>query len=160
MSVCNILRNKNYIKLLVAFGCFFGIFNGMSIVLSYMLKPWFDDILPEAVSFVGGSPIISGIIGVAILGPMQRRSKVFKKWIVICMMGSCVAIALFYPLMETNSLVLVSLISAFNSFFLIPLVPIMLELGCELAFPVGEGTAVGFLFAMGNFSGFALGIFL
>ena len=54
---------------------------------------------------------------------------------------------------------MVSLISAFNSFFLIPLVPIMLELGCELAFPVGEGTAVGFLFAMGNFSGFVFGNF-
>ena len=36
----------------------------------------------------------------------------------------------------------------------------MLELGCELVFPVGEGTAVGFLFAMGNFSGFLLGNFL
>lgn len=73
------------------------------------------------------------------------------------MLGSSVAIALFYPLLETGSLALVSLISAFNSFFLIPLVPIMLELGCELIFPVGEGTAVGFLFAMGNFSGFVLG---
>lgn len=120
------LRNTNYIKLLIAFGCFFGIFNGMSIVLSYLLKPWFDDILPEAVSFVGGSPIISGIIGVSIIGPLQRRSKVYKKWIIICMLGSSVAIALFYPLLETNSLILVSLISAFNSFFLIPLVPIML----------------------------------
>ena len=157
VAICKILRNSNYIKLLVAFGCFFGVFNGMSIVLSYMLKPWFDDILPEAVSFVGGSPIISGIIGVMIIGPMQRRSKVFKKWIIFCMIGSSVAIALFYPLLETDSLALVSLISAFNSFFLIPLVPIMLELGCELAFPVGEGTAVGFLFAMGNFSGFVFG---
>jgi Na+/melibiose symporter-like transporter len=120
------LRNSNYIKLLIAFGCFFGIFNGMSIVLSYLLKPWFDDNLPEAVAFVGGSPIISGIIGVTIIGPLQRKSKVYKKWIITCMLGSSVAIALFYPLLETNSLVLVSLISAFNSFFLIPLVPIML----------------------------------
>jgi FLVCR family feline leukemia virus subgroup C receptor-related protein len=124
------LKNSNYIKLFIAFGCFFGIFNGMSIVLSYMLKPWFEDNLPEAVSFVGGSPIISGIIGVIILGPMQRRSGVFKKWIIVCMIGSSIAIALFYPLLETGSLVVASLISAFNSFFLIPLVPIMLELGC------------------------------
>jgi hypothetical protein len=75
-------------------------------------------------------------------------------------LGSLVAIALFYPLLETNSLLLSSLISAFNSFFLIPLVPIILELGCELIFPVGEGTAVGLLFAMGNFAGFLLGLFL
>jgi hypothetical protein len=93
------LKNPNYIKLLIAFGCFFGTFNAMSIVLSFMLKPWFDDILPKAVSFVGGSPIISGIIGVSIFGPLQRRSGVFKKWILICMTGSLVAIGLFYPLL-------------------------------------------------------------
>jgi FLVCR family feline leukemia virus subgroup C receptor-related protein len=159
VALKKMLKNWNYIKLLVAFGCFFGIFNGMSITLSYMLKPWFSDRLATAVSFVGGSPIISGIIGVSIIGPMQRKSGLYRKWILICMLGSSVAIALFYPLLETNSLVCASLVSAFNSFFLIPLVPIMLELGCELVFPVGEGTAVGFLFAMGNFSGFLLGIF-
>jgi len=67
---------------------------------------------------------------------------------------------LFYPLLETNSLALASLVSAYNSFFLIPRVPIMLELSCELAFPVGEGAAAGLLFAMGNFAGFILGLFL
>lgn len=36
----------------------------------------------------------------------------------------------------------------------------MLELGCELVFPVGEGSAVGLLFAVGNFGGFVLGLFL
>jgi FLVCR family feline leukemia virus subgroup C receptor-related protein len=151
------LKNSGYIKLLIAFGCFFGIFNGISITLSFMLKPWFNDFLPKAVSLVGGSPIISGIIGVIIIGPMQRKSGVYRKWILICMGGSSLAIALFYPILETDSVVLVSLISAFNSLFLIPLVPIMLELGCELVFPVGEGTAVGFLFAMGNLSGFLFG---
>ena len=99
MAICRTLKNTNYIKLLIAFGCFFGIFNAMSIVLSYMLKPWFDDILPKAVSFVGGSPIISGIIGVAIIGPMQMRSGVYKKWVIVCMVGSSIAIALFYPLL-------------------------------------------------------------
>ena len=33
----------------------------------------------------------------------------------------------------------------------------MLELGCELAYPVGEGTAVGLMFAVGNLFGFILG---
>lgn len=74
--------------------------------------------------------------------------------------GSLFATAIFYPLLLTDSLVVASFISAFNSFFLIPLVPIMLELGCELVFPVGEGSAVGLLFAVGNFGGFLLGLFL
>ena len=33
-------------------------------------------------------------------------------------------------------------------------------MGCELVFPVGEGSAVGLLFAVGNFGGFLLGVFL
>lgn len=67
---------------------------------------------------------------------------------------------LFYPLLLARNLVLASLISAINSFFLIPLVPIMLELGCELVFPVGEGSAVGLLFAVGNFGGFIMGLIM
>ena len=67
---------------------------------------------------------------------------------------------LFYPLMLVENLFLASLISAINSFFLIPLVPIMLELGCELVFPVGEGSDVGILFAIGNYVGFVLGLVL
>lgn len=110
----------------------------MSIVLSYLIEPWFGgDDLPFAVAAVGGSPVISGIIGVIILGPIQRKEGKFKKWILVCMsgkyyiiLGSLIAIILFYPLLQTSSLFLASFISAFNSFFLIPLVPIMLELGC------------------------------
>ena len=75
-------------------------------------------------------------------------------------LGSSAAITLFYPCLMTNSLAIVALISAINSFFLIPLVPIMLEMGCELVFPVGEGAAVGLLFAIGNFFGFVFGFFM
>ena len=80
--------------------------------------------------------------------------------IVYINIGSLFATAIFYPLLLPEILAVASFISAFNSFFLIPLVPIMLELGCELVFPVGEGSAVGLLFAVGNFGGFLLGLFL
>jgi Na+/melibiose symporter-like transporter len=84
----SLIKNKDYILLLFAFGCYFGIFNGLSIILSYLLNPWFHDNLAAAVGYVGGSPVVSGIIGVIILGPLQRKSKKFKKWIVICMIGN------------------------------------------------------------------------
>jgi len=92
------LRNSNYIKLMVAFGCFFGIFNGLSITLAFILKPWFPN-TSTATAYVGGSPIISGIIGVVIIGPMQRKSMEYRKWVIICMCGSSLAIALFYPML-------------------------------------------------------------
>ena len=147
---------KDFMLLLVAFGLYFGVFNAIAIILGFMLQPWFGK-NAMATTLVGSSPIISGIIGVIILGPLQRKSRKFKKWIVICMLGSTSAMILFYPMLETNQIAVATVISAYNSFFLIPLVPIMLELGCELAYPVGEGTAVGLLFAVGNLFGFCFG---
>ena len=98
LAIKKIVTNGNYMKLLLAFGCYFGIFNGVSIVLSFLIKPWFDgDGLATAAAAVGGSPIISGILGVMIIGPIQRKSGMFKKWILICMGGSTLAIILFYP---------------------------------------------------------------
>lgn len=87
IALAKLFRNRNFVLLLVAFGCYFGIFNGLSIILSYLLKPWFSGNLALAVGFVGGSPVVSGIIGVMVIGPMQRKSKKFKKFILICMVG-------------------------------------------------------------------------
>lgn len=89
IAIPKMLKNRNFILLLVCFGCYFGIFNALSIVLSFLVKPFFDGkvSLPMAVAAVGGSPVLSGIIGVMVLGPMQRKEKVYKKWIVICMSG-------------------------------------------------------------------------
>ena len=88
IAIPKLFKNGNYVLLLFAFGCYFGIFNGISIILSYLLEPWFGgDDLPLAVGAVGGSPIISGIIGVMILGPIQRKSGEFKKYIIFCMLG-------------------------------------------------------------------------
>ena len=68
---------------------YFGIFNAISLTLSYLIEPFFSgDSLPFAVAAVGGSPVISGIIGVIVLGPKQRKEGKFKKWIIICMGGT------------------------------------------------------------------------
>ena len=88
-AIQRLFKNKDYLYLLIAFGLYFGIFNGLSVVLSFLIEPWFGgDDLPIAVGAVGGLPIVSGIIGVIVIGPMQRKSGVFKKWIMYCMLGN------------------------------------------------------------------------
>lgn len=86
-AVGKLLRNKNYLLLLTAFGLYFGLFNAISITLSFLLEPWFGN-NSMTVTLVGGAPVISGMIGVFVLGPIQRKSGVFKKWIIICMIGN------------------------------------------------------------------------
>ena len=116
--------------------------------------------IPVSVAIIIGSQVVCGVLGVLILGPLQRKSGTFKIWIIVCMCGSIACLGTLYPMLQTYSLLLVSLISALNSFFLIPLVPMMLELACEEAFPVGEGFAVGLLYAGNNLLGFIFGTIL
>lgn len=74
--------------MMFAFMLYFGIFNAISLTLSYLLEPFFEsETLTLTVAVVGGSPVISGIIGVIILGSKQRKQGKFKKWIIICMSG-------------------------------------------------------------------------
>lgn len=88
-AIPKMFTNRNYLLLLFVFMLYFGIFNAISLTLSYLIEPFFSgDSLPLAVAAVGGSPVISGIIGVVVLGPRQRKSGKFKKWIVICMAGN------------------------------------------------------------------------
>lgn len=96
IAIPKMLKNKNYLLLISAFGCYFGIFNAISIILSFLIKPFFTGNLPLAAAAVGGSPVISGIIGVMVLGPMQRKQGVFKKWIVICMSGNLYQLYRFF----------------------------------------------------------------
>lgn len=97
-AIKQLIKNKNYILLLFAFGLYFGLFNAISITLSQLLKPWFgNDSL--AVALVGGAPVVSGILGVVVIGGFQRRSGVYRKWIIMCMLGSCLAVIIFYPML-------------------------------------------------------------
>jgi hypothetical protein len=37
IAIPKLLKNKNYMFMLIGFGCFFGIFNGLSVVLSFLV---------------------------------------------------------------------------------------------------------------------------
>lgn len=62
---------------------------------------------------------------------------------------ACVAFAL-----DTRTFWAIIIIVAFVGFFFIPQLPIILELGCELAYPIGEASSSGFLLAGGQLLGF------
>jgi hypothetical protein len=41
VAIPKMLKNQNFLLLLITFGCYFGIFNAISIILSYLIKPFF-----------------------------------------------------------------------------------------------------------------------
>jgi hypothetical protein len=61
----------------------------------------------------------------------------------------CIAFAL-----DTKTFWAIVIVVGFVGFFFIPQLPIILELGCELAYPIGEASSSGFLLAGGQLLGF------
>jgi hypothetical protein len=70
------------------------------------------------------------------------------------MSGSIVALIIFMCLLPTELLGLVIPPVFLVGFFIVPLIPSMLEFSCETNFPIGEATTTGFIFAISHiFSG-------
>lgn len=61
---------------------------------------------------------------------------------------------------KVDSYVVVALISGLVGFFLIPNVSLYIAYAAEVAFPIGEGSAGGYLFAAGQTFGFLLGLII
>lgn len=154
--VASLVADPDYRLLFGAYMLYFGAFNAIANNMSFLLQPFFGK-NTLVTTLAGSTPILSGVLGVMLFTGLQRRENRMRKYILACMVGTFACVILFLFSLLTKSVVLVCLNSMANSFFLIPLIPIMLELGCELAYPVGEGAAVGFMIAGGNLGGFLIG---
>ena len=76
----------------------------------------------------------------------------------ICMIGGFFSLASFAFLLWTKNFwgILIPVLGL--GFFMVPLIPTMLELACETCFPIGEATITGFMFAIAHIVGGVGGI--
>lgn len=72
----------------------------------------------------------------------------------LAMLGASVEMVCLMFTFNSHKLWLVYLITAQVGFFFIPQIPIFLDFGCEIAFPIGEASSSGFLLAGGQLTGF------
>lgn len=96
---------------------------------------------------MGASMIVTGIAGAVVGGYYLKKSKIFKRFTVGCIVCSACCIAVSTVLYEAKSMVLTLIGSAILGFFAFPITPALYEYACELVFPIGEGSAVGFMVA-------------
>ena len=69
------------------------------------------------------------------------------------MLGSTISITVFMLMLETMTFGLLIPPVFVVGFFIVPLIPAMLEFSCETNFPIGEGTTTGFIYAVAHIFG-------
>lgn len=142
------LKNKEFLFLMIIFFIGLGVFNGLSTWIENILKPrGFTSI---QAGIIGGSMVLSGVIGSAIIPLLSDKIGNRVGFIILAIAGSIPGlIGITYA--TSYSIVLISAFSL--GFFMLSCAPLGFQYGAEIAFPAPEGTSSGILMMMGQISG-------
>jgi cyanate permease len=141
----NIFSKKDMILLLIIMFIGIGFFNG--------LMTWMDELLSQngfttvQTGTIGGVIIGGGILGAVIIPLLSDRFKRRKPFLIL---ATLVGGAVTYPFLNTISMTTAIVLGTMIGFFVISLLPIILQMTTEI---VGErltGTATGLLMLIGS----------
>ncbi len=143
-----ILRNRNFILLMIVFFIGLGVFNSVTTWIEEILSPRHFTVTQAGMS--GGLMITGGIVGAVILPLLSDYFRRRVPFIMLAISAATIGligitIATSYPVLLVSSFIL--------GFFLLSAGPIGFQYGAEIAYPAPEGTSNGLLLLMGQISG-------
>ncbi len=127
--------------------CYFliyGSFQTFAASANLLIKPYGASDID--ISFAAIGLIVLGTIGAVISSIILKKYRCFKLILRACGIGALTCIILFaIQLLTIESVLLVQINVAILGFFLTPIIPVSYEIGCEIAFPIGEAMVTGLL---------------
>merc|ERR1712150_20649 len=142
------LTNFNFLLLFCGFGCGLALFNTVLTLVGELTEPYnysSDDAGMFALVF-----LLSGITAALLIGPILDYTHLYKSFLrVFTVLGFGGIWFLNSTLQKNNSL---QIYIAFGLFgvLVLPLLPIVIEVGVECTYPVPEEYSTGLLMASGN----------
>ena len=150
-GLSKMIRQKDFILLMVIFFVGLGAFNAITTWIEQILSP--RGFSATQAGNAGGLMIAGGILG-ALVVPMlsdQRRKRV--PFIMLAIGGATLGLA---GLTFVTGYTLLLIVSFIFGFFLLSAGPVGFQYGAEITYPAPEGTSNGLLLLMGQISGIAL----
>ncbi|XP_058465288.1 heme transporter FLVCR2-like [Malaya genurostris] len=143
-AVLRLLRNDNYLILVIAYGINVGIFNAFSTLLNQIVINYFPTGEADA-GRIGLALITLGLVGSMVFGYLLDTMHKYKATAVWACRLSAITMVVFALALETRSKKLVSVASIFLGFFMTGFQPIGYEFAAELTFPEPDGPVSGIL---------------
>lgn len=154
-GLSKMIRQRDFILLLVIFFVGVGAFNAITTWIEELLNPRGFSI--TQVGNAGGAMIFGGIIGALVLPFFSDRYRRRVPFLITAIVGATIGLvgityATAYSLLVISSFIF--------GFFLLSAGPIGFQYGAEITYPAPEGTSNGLLLLMGQISGiiFILGM--
>ncbi len=154
-GLSRILRQRDFILLLLIFFVGLGVFNAVTTWIEDMLKPRGFSITQAGTA--GGLMIVGGIIGAVILPVLSDRSRKRTPYLIAAVVGATLGLV---GITYAGSYGLLLAASFVFGFFLLSAGPLGFQYGAEITYPAPEGTSNGLLLLAGQVSGilFILGM--
>jgi MFS family permease len=144
----NILRQRNFILLMIVFFIGLGVFNAVTTWIEDIIRPrHFSSI---QAGFVGGIMVVGGVIGAVLIPPLSDRYRKRVPFILMALAGTIpgligIAYATNFGVLLASSFLL--------GFCLLSAGPVGFQFGAEITYPAPEGTSNGMLLLMGQIAG-------
>lgn len=142
------LRNKDFVLLMVIFFIGLGVFNGVTTWIEDILSPRGFTITQAGMA--GALMVIGGIVGAVILPTLSDHYRKRIPFIMLTLLLSTIGLV---GITIVNNYALLLAAAFIMGFFLLSAGPIGFQYGAEIAFPAPEGTSNGMLLLMGQISG-------
>eukprot|EP00127_Corallochytrium_limacisporum_P000254 Clim_evm1s9 gene=Clim_evmTU1s9 len=154
-----VLRDRNFLVLLVAFGVGLGFFNALTTLVEQIVdKSGYSS--NDAGTF---SAVLlgCGLVGAIFTGIVLDRCHAYNLFLRGYATVAAAAIVIFLAVLRPNNFAAITIMFAIMGTFMLPLLPIAFECGVECTFPVSEDLTTGLLMSAGQVFGiifiFALG---
>ena len=147
-GLMKMIRQRDFILLLVVFFVGLGAFNAIT--------TWIEQILaPRGFSAIqagnaGGAMILGGILGAVILPLLSDRSRKRVPFLIAAVIGATLGLIGLTYVTRPGWLLVSSFVFGF---FLLSAGPLGFQYGAEITYPAPEGTSNGLLLLMGQISG-------
>lgn len=98
---------------------------------------------------MGAIFIVGGLIGGAVTGIYVEKTLKYKKTLVLLSLFSLFSYISLFATLNTQSGILTGIVVFIYGFTVTPVIPLGLDFGCELVFPIGEALSTGILMSAG-----------
>jgi MFS family permease len=144
----NIIRQRNFILLMVVFFIGLGVFNAVTTWIEDIIKPRHFSSIQAGI--VGGIMVVGGVVGAILIPPISDRLHKRVPFIFFALAGTIpgligITYATSYWLLLASAFLL--------GFCLLSAGPVGFQYGAEITYPAPEGTSNGMVMLMGQIAG-------
>ncbi|XP_071942786.1 choline/ethanolamine transporter flvcr2a-like [Antedon mediterranea] len=154
LSIKALLRNRNFVFLIVTYGVNVGSFYAVSTLLNQIVLSEFPG-EEQMVGLIGLAIVLAGLGGSAVMGYWLDKTRTYRGTTVVVYILTFVGMVFFSFSLYLNQIWVVFGIATFLGFFMTGYLPLGFEFAAELTYPEPEGTSSGLLNAAAQTFGIA-----